>query len=91
MPTVWGLLSILEGENPGAAVSLVLCQPTDLGSELGGVGSESYSFSCASGWRPQHSELNSWVVTVRLTVCSVFGAVGLLTPSCQLCCYFLSR
>lgn len=36
LPTAWGLLSMLEGENPGAAVSLVLCQPTDLGSELGG-------------------------------------------------------
>lgn len=84
MQRAWGLLSILEGENPGAAVSLVLCQPTGLGSELGGVGSTSYSFSCSSGWRPQHSELNSWVVTLRLTVCSVFRAVGLLTPSCHL-------
>lgn len=65
-------------------MSLVLCQPIGLGSELGSVGSESYSFSCASGWRPQHSELNSWVVTLRLTVCSVFRAVGLLTPSCHL-------
>lgn len=43
---VWGLFSILEGENPGAAVSLVLSQPTEPGSELG-VGSQSYSFSCA--------------------------------------------
>lgn len=38
---------LLEGENPGAVVSWVLCQPTELGSERG-IGSP--SFSGGSGW-----------------------------------------
>lgn len=44
---VWGLFSILKGENPGAVVSLVLCQPTEIGSERG-IGSP--ISSCSSGW-----------------------------------------
>jgi hypothetical protein len=65
---VWGPFSMLEGKNPGAVVSMVLCQPTELRSEQA-IGSP--TSSSGSGWSLQRSEPNS--VSIKLTMYSVSG------------------